>query len=212
MYSLAVSRLVGLVSRRFGATVAAIGVLLLAGCASVPHQDGPDLGKTVFELEGRMAARLQKDSVQAQLAWRHGARGDWVTLTGPLGQTLATLSRTEDETVLRTPDATYQAPDPEELTQQALGWRLPVAGLAWWVRGLPIPDSPATRQDGPDGKPQALDQDGWHITYQQYYDPAAATADQPAQAGLPRKLNLTREDVELRLIVDRWATPPTNTP
>ena len=33
----------------------------------------------------------------------------------------------------------YEAPSPEALLEEQLGWQLPVSHLVWWVRGLPAP-------------------------------------------------------------------------
>jgi len=56
----------------------------------------------------------------------------------------------------------YHAADVESLTQQVLGFRLPLGGLADWVRGRPSPD---------------LERRGWRIEYQEY------AAELPSRCG-----------------------------
>src|SRR5258708_10379492 len=94
----------------------------------------------------------------------------------------------------------YRAADAEALTEQVLGFRLPLAGLADWVRARPAPsrtgDAPAKIQKSSDGRMQNLEQQGWKIEYQEY-------AEGGAEA-LPSRLRLTYPGIELRLVISRW--------
>jgi outer membrane biogenesis lipoprotein LolB len=70
------------------------------------------------------------------------------------------------------------------------------------VLGVPDPTVALfTQQLSADGQTVlAIDQLGWHIDYSEYgrYGSTLATAQ------LPRRLTLTRDQVRLRLVVDRW--------
>jgi outer membrane lipoprotein LolB len=90
---------------------------------------------------------------------------------------------------------TEQAKDPDQLTEQILGWRLPMRGLPYWLRGRPQPDEPADA-DPKEGAPSVLHQAGWSIEYQSRYP----------DSGLPERLVLAREDLQIRLILTNWDT------
>lgn len=175
--------------RRF---CAAAVLLLLAGCAAPSFllpADGAE-----FELSGRIAARYRDDAGSGGLAWRHGVRSDEMLLTSPLGQGIARLVRAGDDVVLTTQDGReFRANDAESLTEQVLGFRVPLRGLADWVRGRPAP-APAPilqRVDGA-GRLAELEQAGWRIEYLEYKD------------GLPFRMKLSYPGLELRLAVSEW--------
>jgi len=114
-------------------------------------------------------------------------------LTSPVGQSVARISRDGDRYRLLTGDnKEYQARDAESLTEQALGWRLPLSGLSDWVQGRPNPDRPA-EVSGAAGDGLAIRQDGWRVAYEEFRD------------GRPYRLRLSRESLEIRLVVDEWA-------
>jgi outer membrane lipoprotein LolB len=166
--------------------------LLLAACATpaflFPAADAE------FELAGRSAVRYRDDAGSGYIAWRHGARADEMLLTSPLGQGIARLVRSGDEIVLTTQDGReFKAADAESLTEQVLGFRVPLLGLADWVRGRPGP-APAPTQQRSDatGRLAELEQAGWRIEYLEY------------QGGLPSRLKLSFPGVELRLAISEW--------
>src|SRR6185436_12921277 len=94
-------------------------------------------------------------------------RADEMLLTTPMGQGVARLVRTEGEITLTTQDGReHKAADAESLTEQVLGFRVPIVGLADWVRGRPARDpAPApTRQTADSaGRLTELEQAGWRI-------------------------------------------------
>jgi outer membrane lipoprotein LolB len=167
-----------------------VAAVLLGACAALPeHGTAPPGG---FELSGRVAVRAAKDSGSARIFWRHSSDADEMIITSPVGQTLARIQREGGLFRLQTGDRKeYRAADAETLTEQALGWRLPLAGLADWVQGRASPDRPSevTR---PAGDGLDIRQDGWRVAYEEFRD------------GKPYRLRLSREDIEIRLVVDQW--------
>lgn len=172
--------------------VAAAFTLLLAACA------GPGfllLAKDLeFEIAGRIAVKYRDDAGSGNIAWRHGARGDEMLLSSPLGQGIARIVRADDEVTLTTQDGReFRATDAESLTEQVLGFRLPLAGLADWVRGRPAaaPGPTRLRLDA-GGRLVEFEQSGWRVEYLAY-------------AGkLPSHLKLTYPGLELRLAISDW--------
>lgn len=171
---------------------AAAALLLLAACATpsfvVPAAD------VDFELVGRIAVKYRDDAGSGNIAWRHAPRSDELLMTTPLGQGVARLVRAGSEVTLTTQDGReFRATDAEALTEQVLGFRLPLRGLADWVRGRPAPAPAPTRErsDGA-GRLLELEQSGWRIEYLAY------------EGTLPSRLKLNFPGLELRLAVSEW--------
>jgi outer membrane lipoprotein LolB len=169
---------------------AALGASLAAGCATLPP---PAAEAPAFELAARVAVRYGAQSATGRAEWRHSAAADDLVISNPLGQGLAELTRRGDAYVLVTGDGKrHAASDPEALTESVLGWRLPLAGLPDWVRAQPAPGAPAqAKRDG--ARLGELVQSGWRIEYLEY-----------GENGLPRRMRLTRDDLDIRLVIEEW--------
>ena len=87
--------------------------------------------------------------------------------------------------------------DADMLTQQLLGWPLPVSGLVEWIEGRPVPTRVA-RVEREGGRVVLLEQDGWTIRLPEYSE---ATA-RPRRLVLERPAAANTPSVVLRLIVD----------
>jgi outer membrane lipoprotein LolB len=167
------------------------GALLLHACAQAPLR-APE-GPLDFELSGRIAVRYGKDGFTGNLGWRHARKGDEMMISTPLGQGVARLVREGDAVQLVTAEGReFRAPDAETLTERALGFRLPLEGLADWIQGRPSPGVPARTETGDDGRLRALEQSGWRVEYQEY------------DGARPRRLRLTHPGIELRFVVASW--------
>jgi len=173
---------------RFAPAFAA--AVLLGACATLPEAGRPPPGG--FELSGRVAVRHGKDAASGRIFWRHSNDADELLITSPLGQGIARINRERDQYRLVTGDNTeYRAADAESLTEQALGWRLPLDGLSDWVQARASPGRPAEMRGDTDQSLE-LRQDGWHVAYEEF------------RGGKPFRMRLTRENLEIRLIVDQW--------
>lgn len=179
---------------------AALLALVLGGCASVaPAPPGALEGARPaanWTLQGRIGVLSSEQNMSGHIRWQHRAESDDLLLTSPLGQGVARIVRDGAGIALELPNQPVRrARDADTLTREALGYELPVAGLAWWVQARPAPGHPfeATR-DGA-GRLTQLKQDGWTIDYLQYED---------AMPARPRKLVVAREGLELRLVADQW--------
>jgi outer membrane lipoprotein LolB len=181
--------------------VAAVGLLLaLTGCAAVAPRSvappAPMVMVPAWSLQGRISVKTGEESLSGQLQWQHQRDVDILMLASPLGQGVAKIVRDANGVVLEIPgEPARQAPTVEALTEDAMGYALPVAGLVYWVQANADPASrhDITRDD--QGRPARISQDGWTIEYLQYF------SDNPSQ---PRKMKLLREDLEIRLVTDTW--------
>ena len=197
------SRHFSLASWRVGS--AAVGVvLLLAGCASAPlaPQGGAMPARDAldaFAIEGRFTLRQQQTSYSGRLSWRHAAgaaysgEGDEVLLASPFGQGIAQITAGAAGAQLTTSDGTvYTANDSEQLTRDVLGYPLPLAQLADWLRARGRGEFSRDAA----GRPLRLLDADWRIDYEYDSDDAQA---------LPARLFAQRADgVELRLRIDEW--------
>ena len=169
---------------------AALACVTLAACAELAFM--VPAPQAEFELSGRIAAKFRDQAASGNLAWRHAADTDEMLITSPLGQGVARIVRQGGEVTLTMPEGgEHRAADAESLTEQVLGFRLPLAGLADWVRARPAP-GPAQEKRGADGRLAELEQSGWRIEYLEY------------DGMRPVRLRLSYPGVELRLAVSEW--------
>jgi outer membrane lipoprotein LolB len=171
--------------------LALLSVLLLLGaCAQLETRVPEDVQ---FDLAGRLAVRYGSEAFSGNLAWRHAASGDELLITSALGAGVARLVRTGGMIVLTTAEPReYRGADAEALTEEVLGFRLPVAGLTDWVRGRPTEGPRAAANYDDEGRLRLLRQDGWTIEYLEY------------ERKLPSRMRLAYPGVELRLAISQW--------
>jgi len=148
-----------------------------------------------FEASGRFAVKYGEQAASGNFAWRHAPASDEMLLTTPFGQGIARIVRADGVYTLTTPEArAYRAADAESLTEQALGFRLPLAGLADWARGRPAPaPAPSDLRRDDKGLLASFTQSGWAVEYSEYDD-----------AARPLRLRLVRPGLELRLAISEW--------
>jgi len=176
--------------------VAAAALVILPACAELSFLH-PAKGLE-FELTGRIAVRYNHEGSSGNIAWRHRAQGDELLITSPLGQGVARIERDGEVVSVTTSDRrVYRARDAESLTEQVLGFRVPLAGLADWVRARPAP-GPARETKDASGRLREIRQNGWQIDYLAYGDAGA----------LPTRLRLTYPGLEIRLAISEWQTRP----
>lgn len=176
-------------------------LLLLAGCASSPPVLQPvtrpmQAEHVPFVLSGRIAVNHDGDRSLSGIRWMHRTEADEILLLAPLGQTVARIRSDMQGAALDMPFKHYAAQDTDELTQQVLGWRLPLSGLRYWVLALPAPKGVFDIEHDGNGQVSLLSQDGWVIRYTRY---AAQTPD-----SLPLRLALQRDGLEIQLLIDEW--------
>lgn len=174
--------------------------LTLGGCASVAT---PPAAVAVFPLpdswtmHGRIGVQTGEQSLSGQIRWQHRGNGDELLMLSPLGQGVARIVRDAEGVALEMPNQPVRrARDADALTQDALGYALPIGGLVWWVQALPDPVRTFEAKRDAAGRLAQLKQDGWTVDYLQYSTDAR-----------PRKLVVTREGLVIRLLADSWENP-----
>lgn len=182
----------------FRTFVAAVAGAALSACALLSPPDRPAQRAAAFDLVGRVAVTFDGRNFSSGLRWQHAEDRDEVWLMTPTGQALAHIAADETGATLTGTDRqAYQARDVESLTRRALGWELPLARLAWWVRGEIAPGGQAGEAvRDQQGRLVRLAQDGWSITLMH------AAADD--RGGMPQRLELARGTHQIRLVIDSW--------
>ena len=183
------------------------GILLagmLGGCTLSPPTPAPvarpaQPESASFTLNGRISVSSQGTRHSAGLRWVHTAQSDELLLLAPLGQTAARIYRDAQCATLDDGDKHYQADNTESLMQQALGWYLPLSDLHHWVLGLAASGRPAQIERDDNGRVTVLHQDGWEIHYLRYADTRPDS--------LPTRLQLSRENLQMQLLIDEWEIP-----
>ena len=178
--------------------------LMLSACASLPKsldldatqqlarnsylQNHPD-----WSFKGRLAYSHQGQGGTAQVFWRQNGIQSEIMLSAPLG--IGAVKIRMNPTTAQVFDASgrlLQAGETQQLLQQVLHVAMPVASLmnglrAYWPEHATVPyltDASA-----------GIDADGWQWRYQEWV---------AAPVWLPKKLETSRADSRLRLIVDQW--------
>ena len=171
--------------------------LLLSACATTPSVvQRPAAVDAPFVINGRIAIIQPERRDSAGLRWTHEAASDEVLLLAPLGQVVARITSGTQGVTLEAEGKTHVAQDAETLTQDLLGWQLPLSGLRYWIAALPAPGDESRREHDAAGRLSVLYQHGWTIRYTRY---AGEGRD-----ALPLRLSMRRAGMEVRVLIDEW--------
>lgn len=178
--------------------------LMLSACASLPKPQDLDAAQRLardsylrnhpdWSFKGRLAYSHQGQGGTAQVYWRQTGNQSEIMLSAPLG--IGTVKIRMDPSTAQVFDASgrlLQSGETQQLLQQVLHVAMPVASLmnglrAYWPEHATVP----YLSDASAG----IDADGWQWRYQEWVQ---------APVRLPKKLETSRADSRLRLIVDQW--------
>jgi outer membrane lipoprotein LolB len=117
---------------------APVFALLLAGCATPPHTAPAGVqswsGRMALSVEGRGS-----DSFSAGFELKGAPEAGELTLTNPLGGTVAVLAWAPGAATLRANGQTREFASLDALAEEATGAPIPVASLFDWLAGKPTP-------------------------------------------------------------------------
>jgi outer membrane lipoprotein LolB len=182
--------------------------LLLAGCASLQYD--PERAAASWSVRQAQLQQLNRFSVQARasasgalsgklnLIWQQRPQDFSMRLSGPFGVGGMSLAGNEQRVEVRSRDENFVTDDPEAALYQRLGWSLPIAGLRYWILGLPSPASEAQQiQLDASGRVIGMTQDRWTLEYEEY--------QRVDSLDLPRRLSLSSADLQVRIAIDTWS-------
>ena len=148
--------------------------------------------------DGRASVIDAHTSASMNLRWRQSEDRFDIRLMSFLGQQQAHLQGEADGSVILSQPGkpSVQASSATSLMRQELGWSLPLDGLNFWLRGIPMPDVAADWRLDESGRLVWLEQDGWRIEFAAYM---------PVEdLQLVRKIRLYHGPVQIRLVMDHW--------
>ena len=158
-----------------------------------------------WDLRGRAAIFVDDDVHNVGLSWQRNEDDFVMILEAPFGQGVIRIESSNETDLpieLSLPDGqVVYGQDAEATLQSVVGWSIPVNGLVFWIKGLPLKASSFNHQLNGDGRLKSLSQNGWRINFLDYFD-----FDDPAQ-GLPRKLYLKHEKLALKIVIEHWQKP-----
>jgi outer membrane lipoprotein LolB len=199
-----------MMGRALRALLPVVAACLLAACAPVRVRETPAAlarleareallaPHTRWSLSGRIfVSDGAQNSGSGDLEWVHDGDSYRFTLRAPTGRTWQ-LSGDAHEAVLEGVDAQpLRGADPARLLRERLGWDVPVADLANWVRGMRARDGRAEVQYDDEGRPAVLNQDGWQIDYREWFADMAPP--------LPKRVYAARGTARVKLAIERWS-------
>ena len=157
-----------------------------------------------FRMEGRLALNTGRRGYSGTVSWEQNDDIVDFRFRGPFGfggfrihgdlDQLRVKTTAGDEFLLR---------DPELEMTERFGWSLPVHSMRYWILGVSDPGLPAAEVPDPQGLLESMEQAGWLVSYDSY--------DEIDGLLLPRRLDMERGEVRIRVMSDRWEIPGART-
>jgi len=191
--------------------------LLLAGCASLrgtgtplPLEAQQQLLRELpgFSLRGRTKI-IVTDPVTGEkngppnpyLTWKQQGEKASFKLSGQFGVGQLTVTWQPGALRLEAGDQVYVDADAEQVLINEIGFVPPFEALRYWILGLDAPGEPATRRElADDGRIATMEQQQWHLRYRSW----RSARVRGGTVELPRRLDVTRDNLSLTVLVDRW--------
>lgn len=149
-----------------------------------------------WHIQGKIGVRTPDDAGSAYIDWNQAQDSFYITLSGPLGQGTTVISGNPTGARLEQSEGTWIAETPEQLLLEHTGWQIPISNLLYWVKGMPAPGGQAVLSHNELGTLATLQQDGWHLTFDQY-SPQLNTL-------LPQRIRAQKDGLKVTLIIKRW--------
>jgi outer membrane lipoprotein LolB len=193
---------------------ALLAATLLAGCTAMRPMDSQQAAwQPLYEqrasrlgpleswaLQGRLAVSDSADGGSGDLSWRQRPDSSRLDFHGALGRGAWRLQAGEAGAEIEFADGrSYRAASIDELVRGQVGWQVPVAALAWWVRGLAAPGEVERSVLDENGVLTLLQQDGWSVEYGRYSTVGGEL--------MPLKLTARQQDRTVKLAIRKWELP-----
>lgn len=159
---------------------------------------------TEWQMNSRIFIQTKDDGFSSTIRWIQQGESYQLRFSAPFNQGIYHLTGSPDKVSILMPDNTEQtAEDPETLMKKALGFRLPVSGLSYWLRGLPYPDDPDRKIILDNSERLAeLKQAGWKIKISRYIHTEGFY--------LPTNLTMENKHLKLKMAVGEWTISTQN--
>ncbi|MDK4696806.1 outer membrane lipoprotein LolB [Kingella negevensis] len=169
-------------------------VCLLTACVATtsqtPAQWQAQRDNRQFEASGRLGVKINEKGSYANFDWSRKNGVETIDVNTPIGTTVGQLCQDSQGVLAQDSNGkVYLADTPEQLSEQLLGYDLPVKYLGVWANGEWVRDVPHSFTA--DGK---LQQSGWKISREL------------TEEGMPRILLLESEDLTLRMVFTEYSS------
>lgn len=180
--------------------------LAVAGACTTtpPLPTGTRSYRRDIRLSGRLSvsyrAAGRPESLQGKFLWAQRGEQIDIELLTPLGQTIARIAIVPGRARIEQSGGEVREADSiDQLTEQTLGWALPVNGLRYWLQGF-IQDARGQLASITPDHADTLRSDSWKLRYVSWQ------AD--GNTSTPKRIDFTRDtaqnELALRVVIDRW--------
>jgi outer membrane lipoprotein LolB len=145
-----------------------------------------------------LVGKSHKQKFKTRVIWKQQSENYQIKLRDFIGRTVAIIDATPSGVVAKTSKGErYQGDDAEALIDELFAINIPVTGMRYWLKGVPMPNE---RIDeivlDDDGLTKSLSQQGWEISYPNYlqYDPYK----------MPSQVILEFENISLTVKITQW--------
>jgi len=185
-----------------------LGVLLLAGCATRPVAELPELSDWQirqqvlaaaddWEFSGRIAVSAGDDGFNGKLRWAQKNDTFQATVSGPLGIGTVRIEGEGQRAVLTDKDGVRtELQNVEEELLYRYGWTIPAKSLRYWALGIPDPASAAQTTLNEDNQLARLEQGGWTLNISSYRSSSGQS--------MPNRLSANKSSTRVRIVIDKW--------
>jgi outer membrane lipoprotein LolB len=150
-----------------------------------------------WEMNGRIMIDTGERAFQGRFRWNQFGDILELSIRGPFGANILQVSGSSEKLVVHAQSKTWQLLDPEPELSALLGWWLPVESLRAWLLGHSDPSFSTQEEFGSGPTLRTLEQRLWLLTYDSYQLFEGIM--------VPRRIDLSHNDLELRVIVDQWS-------
>ena len=182
-----------------------LALALTGACTTtLPLPSGTRTYRSDVRLGGRLSvsyrAAGKPESLQGKFLWVQRGEEIDIELLTPLGQTIARIAIAPGRArIEQSGGDVREAASIDQLTEQTLGWTLPVNGLRYWLQGFMRDAHGQLTSVAPD-QSRTLRDDGWKLRYVSWQ------AD--GSTAMPKRIDFTRDtaqsELALRVVIDRW--------
>lgn len=171
---------------------------------TLPLPSGTRTYRSDVRLGGRLSvsyrAAGKPESLQGKFLWVQRGEQIDIELLTPLGQTIARIAIAPGRArIEQSGGDVREAANIDQLTEQTLGWTLPVNGLRYWLQGF-MRDARGQLTSVTPDQSGTLRGDGWKLRYVSWQ------AD--GSTAMPKRIDFTRDtaqsELALRVVIDRW--------
>ncbi len=188
-----------------------LSVLMLSACISISQLPPAEDAKQVWDARANYLYALDDWTAQIVLVgnnhqqkfktrvdWQQQSENYQIKLRDFIGRTIAIIDGSPSGVVAKTSNGQrYQGDDAEALINELFAINIPVAGMRYWLQGVPMPNETIDQLALDDnGLAKTLSQQDWKISYPHYLQ------NDPYK--MPSQVILEFENISLTVKISQW--------